>query len=198
MAQIGLRDLFFAKVTSEDGQPETYELPVRLAKAITVKLSTTLAEAILYADDGVDDISKEFVSCEMEINCNDISDEHEALLLGQRVDENGVVHAAEGDSPPYVAIMFRAKKSRPANTYKYVCLYKGQFGIPDEDYQTKGGSVEYKTPTIKGVFIKRDKDGEWKANKTVGEEEAIAKAWFTKVYENGTTIETGGEEEEDI
>ena len=187
MATIGLRDLYFAKITSVDGQPEVYDTPIRLSKAITVKMTTNVAEAILYGDDGVDEIIREFVSAEMEINCTDISDEHEAYLLGQTIDDNGVLHATEADSPPYVALLFRAKKTKPAGSYRYVCLYKGKFGIPDEEYQTKGDGVEFKTPSIKGTFVKRDKDGEWKANVTVAAAEPIAEAWFTEVYELPTS-----------
>lgn len=46
--------------------------------------------------------------------------------------------------------------------YKYIWLYKVKFAIPDENYTTKGDSIEFTTPEIVGQFIKRS-DGLWKA-----------------------------------
>ena len=56
MATIGLRDLYRAPITvGEDGE-ETYGTPVRMAKAISAEMSVEVAEAILYADDGADEV----------------------------------------------------------------------------------------------------------------------------------------------
>ena len=64
MATIGLRDLYRAPITvGKDGE-ETYGTPVRMAKAISAEMSVEVAEAILYADDGADEVVKEFVSGE--------------------------------------------------------------------------------------------------------------------------------------
>ena len=53
MATIGLDKLFYAPITEDENEEETYGTPVQLAKAISVELSVELAEAVLYADDGI-------------------------------------------------------------------------------------------------------------------------------------------------
>ena len=79
MATIGLRDLYRAPITvGEDGE-ETYGTPVRMAKAISAEMSVEVAEAILYADDGADEVVKEFVSGELTLNVNDLNIKHDAL-----------------------------------------------------------------------------------------------------------------------
>lgn len=181
MATIGLRDFYIAKVTEGTNGVETYGTPRRLAKAISVEMSVELAEATLYADDGIDRVEREFTSGTITLNANDIANEDAAELLGQTVDDNGVLIAGENDDPPYFAVGFRAKKK--GNTYKYVWLYKTKFGIPDESYETKGEGINFQTPEIEGTFMKREKDANWKADYIGTPTDAVGSTWFTEVYE---------------
>lgn len=185
MATIGLRDLYIAKVTEGDDGVETYGIPRRLAKAIKVEMSVEVAEATLYADDGVDQIEKEFVKGEIKINANDIANEDAAELLGQTQDDDMVVYAGEGDTAPYFAVGFRAKKS--GGKYKYVWLYKTKFSIPDETFETKADGITFATPEITGEFIKRNKDEKWKADYVGVPTDAVASKWFATVREPSTT-----------
>ena len=153
MATIGLRDLYRAPITIGTSGAEEYGTPVRMAKAISAELSVEVAEAILYADEGADEVVKEFVSGEITLNVNEA---------------------------PYTAIGFRAKKA--GGTYKYIWLYKVKFAIPDENYTTKGDSIEFTTPEIVGQFIKRS-DGLWKAEHVAEPTNSVATAWFTSVRE---------------
>ena len=137
MATIGLRDLYRAPITVEESGEEKYGTPVRMAKAISAEMSVEVAEAILYADDGADEVVKEFVSGELTLNVNDLLPADLAAILGQTQDDDQVVYAGENDDPPYMAIGFRAKKAN--GMYKYIWLYKVKFAIPSENYQTKGG-----------------------------------------------------------
>lgn len=181
MATIGLRDLFIAKLTADESGVETYAVPRRLAKAIKVEMSVEVAEATLYADDGVDQIEKEFVKGAIKINANDLENEDVSELLGQTQDADKVAYAGESDDPPYFAVGFRAKKS--GGKYKYLWLYKTKFKIPDETFETKGDGITFNTPEIEGEFIKRDTDGNWKADYVGVPTDAVASKWFTEVRE---------------
>lgn len=128
MATIGLRDLYRAPITIGTSGAEEYGTPVRMAKAISAELSVEVAEAILYADDGADEVVKEFVSGEITLNVNDLLPADLAALLGQKQDTDKVVYGSDSDEAPYTAIGFRAKKA--GGTYKYIWLYKVKFAIP--------------------------------------------------------------------
>lgn len=180
MATIGLRDLYRAPITVDESGKETYGTPVRMAKAISAEMSVEVAEAILYADDGADEVVKEFVSGELKLNVNDLLPADLAALLGQTQDADGVVYAGEEDDPPYMAIGFRAKKAN--GMYKFIWLYKVKFAIPSEKYQTKADGIEFVTPEITGQFIKRP-DGRWKAEHVAVPTEAAAASWFSAVRE---------------
>jgi phi13 family phage major tail protein len=185
MATIGVRDLFIARctesATGETAGEETYGTTRRLAKAIKIELAVTLAEAVLHADDAVDETISEFVSGEIKINANDISDEDEAELLGQEADEDGVNYSHADDEPPYWAVGFRAKKA--SGKYTYVWLYKVKFKLPDETYDTKADGITFNTPNLTGTFIKRNKDGNWRAKITAAPNETVAQGWFSSVRE---------------
>lgn len=183
MATIGLRDLYRAPITTSEAGVETYGTPVRMAKAISAEMSVEVAEAMLYADDGADEVVKEFVNGELTLNVNDLLPADIAAILGQTQDTDSVVYAGENDEAPYFAIGFRAKKAN--GTYKYVWLYKVKFAIPSESYTTKGDSIEFNTPEITGQFIKRP-DGLWRAEHVAVPTEAAAAAWFTTVREPKT------------
>lgn len=178
---LGLRDLFAAKITIGDDGSETYATPKRLAKAISAELSVEKAEATLFADDAVDETFSEFTKGALKLNVNDISNADAAELLGQEMDADKVLYAGEADDPPYWAIGFRAKKS--GGRYKYVWLYKAKFKIPNEKYETKGDGITIGTPEIEAEFIKRDKDGRWKADYVGTPDDAVASKWFTAVRE---------------
>ena len=94
MATIGLRDLYRAPITIGTSGAEEYGTPVRMAKAISAELSVEVAEAILYADDGADEVVKEFVSGEITLNVNDLLPADLAALLGQKQDADKVVYGA--------------------------------------------------------------------------------------------------------
>ena len=189
MATIGLDMLHIAKITEDENGEETYGTPEKLAKAISADLSVELVEAILYADDGIAEIVKEFGNGTLSLGIDDIGSVVASTLTGATIDSNGVVISASEDGGDPVAIGFRAKKSN--GKYKYFWLYKVKFGIPATNLATKGESITFSTPTIEGTIMRRNKvDGRnkhpWKAEVTEGDTKVSAETitnWYKNVYE---------------
>ena len=189
MATIGLDMLHFAKITEDEEGNETYGTPEKLAKAISADLSVELVEAILYADDGIAEIVKEFGNGTLSLGIDDIGSAVASTLTGATIDSNGVVISASEDGGEPVAIGFRAKKTN--GKYKYFWLYKVKFGIPATNLATKGESITFSTPTIEGTIMRRNKvDGRykhpWKAEVTEGDTKVSAETitnWYKSVYE---------------
>lgn len=82
MATIGLDMLYYAKITENEEGDETYDTPVKLAKAISAELSVELVEAILYADDGIAEIVKEFKGGTLSLGIDDIGGTAASDLTG--------------------------------------------------------------------------------------------------------------------
>ena len=189
MATIGLDMLYYSKITEDADGNETYGTPEKLAKAISAELSVELVEAILYADDGIAEIVKEFGNGTLSLGIDDIGSAVASTLTGATIDSNGVVISASEDGGEPVAIGFRAKKSN--GKYKYFWLYKMKFGIPATNLATKGESITFSTPTIEGTIMRRNKldsrnKHPWKAEVTDGDTKVSAETitnWYKSVYE---------------
>ena len=189
MATIGLDKLYYAKITEAENGDETYDAPKQLAKAISVDLPIELAEATLYADDGIAEIIKEFKRGTLSLGVDDIGAAVASELTGSQIDSNGVVIARSEDGGAPVAIGFRAKKAN--GKYKYYWLYRVKFGIPATNLATKGDSITFSTPTIEGTVLHRNKvDAQgkhpWKAEATEGDATVSAETitnWYKEVYE---------------
>ena len=175
---IGLKDLYYAIITEENGI-ETYGTPKKLSEAMTADLSVTTADATLYADDELSENVSEFASCTLSLGIKELSNEVLKDLLGQEVDEDGVLYAGEGDNPPYVAVGFRAKKM--GGKYRYIWLQRGVFKVPNESFATKGESITFNTPKIEGTFSKSKATGKWKADYTGLPTDTVAAKWFEEV-----------------
>lgn len=190
MATIGLDGLYYAPITEDASGIETYGTPVKLAKAISAELSIELVEAILDADDGVAYSIKEFNSGKLTLGVDDIGSAAASTLTGATIDSNKVVVYCGEDSPPPVAIGFRAL--RPGGTYRYFWLYRVVFGVPTTTLATKArGAITFQTPTIEGTVMRRNKldsrnKHPWKSDLTEGDtgvEASTITGWFSGVYE---------------
>lgn len=189
MANIGLDDLYYAPITMDSNDEETYGTPVKLAKAISAGLTVELAEAILYADNAAAETVRGFKSGKLTLGIDDIGTAKASALTGAAIDNNGVLVATAENDAPYVAVGFRAKKSN--GLYRYFWLYKVKFSIPGVDLQTQGDSISFQTPTIEGTVLARNKASgtdahPWKAEVTEGDTSVTTTTttnWFTAVYE---------------
>lgn len=195
MATIGLDKLYYASITEDEDENETYGTPTQLAKAVSAELSVELAEATLYADDGASEVVKEFQSGTLTLGVDDIGSESASALTGVTIDDNGVVISSSEDSGDPVAIGFRAKKAN--GKYRYFWLYRVKFGIPSTTLETKGDSITFQTPTIEGTVLRRNKEDAsgnhpWKAEVTegaTGVSDDVISGWYDSVYE--PTFATG-------
>lgn len=159
MATIGLRDVHYALLIEDPitGTP-SYATPVKVIGAITANINPNSSTATLFYDDGPGDTAATMGEIALELNLADIPLNVQAIWLGHEY-VGGILKRKGGDTPPWLAIGFRTLKSNGA--YRYMWLNKGKFSIPEEDYSTKGDSIEFATPTITGSFVKRDNDDEW-------------------------------------
>lgn len=155
---IGLDHLVYAKLlTDEPGETPTYGEIKHFATGISAKLTPTILESILEADDVPEEQENVVVGIDVEIGAASLTDEVYADILGHRIDDKGGIVVNTDDEAPYIALGFRAKLNRSTNgapNYDYRWLYKGKFSEPEGSFETvKKGGRTYQTPTLKGAFI---------------------------------------------
>ena len=97
---------------------------------------------------------------------------------------NGVQIIKGGNKPPYVAIGFACTLDDDSKELWW--LYKGTFSEPTKTAKTDADAIEYQTPTIEGVFIRRMNDDALAAVVDTAAEgigTGVEAGWFTEVYE---------------
>ncbi|WGG47686.1 major tail protein [Rossellomorea sp. DA94] len=173
---IGLRDLHFAKGMA-DGE---YDVPKKLSDAITATITPNYTVTTLYGDDRAVAVANALGDIDIQINTTDLTPEDYDLLMGTTKNADGVIEDSVDDVAPYGALSFRLPLENGG--FKYYTYFKGRFQPPGSTHNTKGGSVEFQTPTISGKFMARE-DGKWRAHVVDADgSSAVAAAWFDSVY----------------
>ncbi|PRT35502.1 major tail protein [Bacillus wiedmannii] len=187
MALVGLKDLHYSKVKTDDKTALVHDEVKNIIGAINASIKPKTSSETLYADDGPADTVSSLGEVEVEFEAQDLPLEVQADILGHTI-KSGVLIKNASDIAPYIALGFRALKS--TNKYRYIWMLKGRFELVEESYETKGDKVNFQTPKIKGSFIKTDNNGDWQYT---GDEDMtdftadMAKNWFKKVYNPNTS-----------
>lgn len=189
--RIGLSDLYAFPLKNDEKGNLAYGAPFKIAPAVSASITPATSDDSFYADDIALISNQTISSIAVELETADIKDEVIAKLMGIEIDEKGVVHDNVNKVAPKIALAFRSLKSN--GKYKYVVLYKGSFGVGEDEYNTKEDSISFQTTTITATFLPTVFNGDWRASVNEDSEAADAttiQQWFTKVYGSTTTDTT--------
>ncbi|WP_084006696.1 major tail protein [Gottfriedia luciferensis] len=182
--KIGMKNLKYAIITENAGV-ETWGTPKTLAPAISGKVSPIVNSATAFADDQPLAVANAFAGCEVELETSLLSNTALVDLLGATKDATkGVVSFGKNDVAPNVALLFEC--ALDGGITQYFALLKGQFALPEDQYNTKEDNITFNGQTIKGTFIPCNKNGAWKtqirSDATETGTAATITAWYTTVY----------------
>ena len=180
---IGVRNPHIAIMNNPDIDEKDYALPIKIAKAISLKVDPKVNSATLYADDGPSETASSLGEIDVELEIDKLTSDKQALILGSKKDSNGVLLGSADDLPPYLALGFQVPTT---GGFKFTWLYKGKFEPVSEEYKTQGDKVDFQTPKVKATFIKRACDNRWKASVSNGDDgvpESVFNNWFNAVYD---------------
>ena len=193
---IGVRDLYFAKLTKDDNIGATWSTPERVPSLVNLSISDTVESSNFYSDDTVEQSFSKTSSKEVTIELGYMTTELEALVTGKTY-EDGILIQGADDTPPEIAIMFRSPKSKGG--FRYTCLYKGTLARTESEYATQEDTVESSTVTLTGTFIPlsynnkmgcvADSDTVFADDSSGTKAQALKvklDAWFTRVPLEGT------------
>lgn len=186
--QIGLRDIHIALLTKDDNTGTTYDVPSKLERAISAKLTPKSNSENIYSDDTVEDVITAFEGVDVEIEINQLSLESRAKLQGSKV-VKGVLIESKDDMPPTIALGFKSKKNN--GKYRYVWLLKGKFELASDEYDTEGEKPQPKSAKLKGTFFARDFDGNYRFigdEDATGVDQTIIDGWFTAVPDEPVAV----------
>lgn len=174
-----------------DTQKKTvsYSGKTKVGDAMSVDLQLKFAEGRLYAEGKLAEYIREAIGGTMSMAVKHILDEAQKLLYGATESSRtvntkavkGLKISANGLGS-YVGISFYAPDKIDGVT-KYTCVHvvKSLFGYPGMSYKTKGGSLEFKTPTTTGEFLPSDAEDEALLEVAVVDDTTTAQAWCDAV-----------------
>ena len=180
MAKIGLKYLYYSKLTEAlDGTP-SYDGGKSFGKAVSANVTVNNNSATLYADDALAESDTSFSNGSVSLGVDDDRDATFAEVLGHTVTDGQVVRNVN-DIAPYVGLgRIIVKMVNNVRLYKVEILYKVKFSEPSQDDNTKGESVAFATPTIEGN-ISSLANGKWSESKTFATE-GEARAYILGVF----------------
>lgn len=183
------KDVYIALVMKNDATGYEAGTPVKLARAITGKISDKFTTEKIYSDDHVEDTVEYYEGTDVEFELNSLAPQDKQLLFGHLY-KNGFLVKNKDDKAPEVAVGYRAKKLN--GKYEFTWLYCGTFGQGyDDNYQTQEDKVTTQSATLKGSFYERAVDGNYEIQvdeSNLLEEHTDAataiKQWFQAVQES--------------
>lgn len=184
----GCRDFYIAKITQNTATGYATDTPIKLARAIKVKVDEKWSSDKIYSDDSTEEVINSFEGTDLELEINALAPQDRALLFGQLY-ENGFLLKTSDDQAPEVAVGWRERKLN--GKYEFRWLYSGKFaeGI-SEEANTREGKLSPTTKNIKGQFYERNMDNAYEiavdesnlVDENTDAKTAIAN-WFSKVQE---------------
>lgn len=186
MARIGLNNLWYSKLTEAQDGTASYDGAKSFGKAVSANVSITNNSAMLYADDVLAESDTTFQSGTVTLGTDDDREATFADVLGHAISEEGEVTRNANDTAPWVGLArIVVKMVQNVRLYKVEVLYKVKFSEPSQDDQTKGESVEFKTPEIEGT-IATLANGDWSDAKIFASKDA-AIAFIQAIFASETS-----------
>lgn len=159
-ARISVSDLIFMVMETDNLNGVKYKEDLHVAKGVTeIDITVNKSEGQLSADDNPMYESYSAIdNLEVTLSLANVPQDLKAVLLGSKIDDNGVLVTGADDIAPYVAMGFKTKLSD--NSWDYEWFYKGKFAMGEMKRKSREkGNIEYQTEQLTGQFGQRDYDG---------------------------------------
>lgn len=151
----GLKDIYVATVTTNNGTTYTAGTPVKLARALKAKVSDKFTREKIFSDDSIEEIVDQYEGTDIDFDVSSLAPQDYAMLY-ENIYKHGFLLKGSGDGAKEIAIGWRAKKRN--GKYEFVWYYCGKLERPDENYETQEEKIKTQTATLKGSFYARQKE----------------------------------------
>jgi len=181
MAYIGLRKPIVAKATinAETGAI-TYATPKAWGKAVSFSDTPNSTNVELYGDDQLAESEKAITSSALSLGTTDVPDDLKTDMFGHKKTDSEFAYNVDDESEYAGFAVIGVKKVDGVRSFESKFYPKTQWTEPTVDYQTRGESTEFTTPSTEGSALP-DKDGNYKFEENF-ETEAAALAWVNTKF----------------
>ena len=116
----GLKDIYVAEVTVNNGTTYTTGKPQKLARALSAKVTDKFTQEKVYSDDNVEEIVEQYEGTEIDFSVNTLAPQDYAMIF-ENLYKHGFLLKAADDGAREIAIGWRAKKRN--GKYEFTWYY---------------------------------------------------------------------------
>lgn len=187
MAKLGLQYPVFAPLTETIGSGGAVAVNVGtgmvMGKLVDESTSLKLAESNFYADDGLDESIREFVSGTISLTINNLAASVEEAITGAAAKSGTGVDgfdATSDDSAPWGRVgLIEVHLVGGEKKYKAKVYHRVKFAPPDDANTTKGESSQLTGTALSGILSRDQSTKKWREVQ-----------WFTDLSSAKTFINT--------
>ena len=150
----GLKDIYIAPVTANTSSEYTASEPIKLARAISAKITDKFNREEIYSDDGREDTIDSYEGTEIELEVSALAPQDYATLFNNLYKDGYLIKGSD-DKAQEVALGYRCKQRN--GKYEFVWFYCGVFERPEQEETTQKDKIEVASQTLKGSFYQRQK-----------------------------------------
>ena len=170
MAKLGLQYPCWAKLTEVTGANGVVTVTVGtgmvMGKLVDESTSINYAESNFYADDGLDESVREFVSGSISETINNLTTDVETALTGATkktgTDVDGFDSSTDDDAPWGRHALIEVHLIGGAKRYKAKIYQRVKFSPPDDANTTKGESVTLAGTALTGMLSRDQATRKWR------------------------------------
>ena len=175
--KFGLKNVHYAKITYDAGGNITYATPVPFPGAVSLSLDPQGETTDFYADDGLYYVGAANVGYKGTFEAALVPDAFKTAILGDAIDENGVLVEAIDTPTQHFALLFEIDGDVKA---RRVVLYDCTATRSAVGSQTKTNSTSPLTESMT-ITVVPTKDGYVKGQTTDTTASATYNAWYNAV-----------------
>jgi phi13 family phage major tail protein len=182
--KIGLKFFKYSKITvatdASGNETETYGTVKTASKAMTASVSVNRANTKGYADDNVAESDPAFLDGTLTIEGDDLQNDVIADLCGATLGtgQDQDLSFKDDNNPPYIRFGFIVPMVKSGERVWIGLIFtRVKFGSPEDNYATKGQSIEFRGWSLTGD-ISKNAAGIWKIQSARKTTESAAVTWL--------------------
>lgn len=185
----GVKNVYYAKATIAADGSATYETPVALPGAVSITMDPEGGQENFYADNKIYYVSSANNGYTGSLELAEIPDAFAKDILGETVDEKGIITEHMNVEPVHFALLFQFEGDQRATRHAF---YNVVAARPSVASNTKEDTVTPGTKTLNltatGVYVAAVNDDVTKSRTSETTPEADYNGWFTSVILPGVPV----------
>lgn len=178
MANFGLSHPWIAEWVRE----KQYKGAFRCGELVNTQVNPQYNTAALHGDNRKTEEIRKIKTADVTLGVTRLPVKASRVMFGHKVDEDGSELSNIADKNNYVGYAFITQEMiEGEEKYRACLLFKVKFNEGQEDYETQGENVVFKTPSLSGSALPID-NGDWRDKSPYFDKEEEADAWIREKF----------------